>query len=176
MAEQAVAAEHEHWFHALWVHLGPFGRQDIHYHPCTADEDDPGSCPVVLVGYGIECNGSAQRHVRSSLPLPDDLAVPGEPEAGRVPANPASGIPDAEAAWQAWYEPEHDIGRFMATSRHDEMHRAFLAGAAAEREWIRMQLAAFASELETEHEPSSEVCKHAEGIRLAIGTLEVPGD
>jgi hypothetical protein len=51
-----------------------------------------------------------------------------------APGNPASGT--AEAAWQAWYEPEHDIGRFMATSRHDEMHRAFLAGAAAERENI----------------------------------------
>jgi hypothetical protein len=134
--EEAVAAEHDHWFHALWVHLGPFGRQDIHYHPCVEDEDEPWSCTAVLVGYGRECNGSAQRHVRSGLPLPADLAVPGEPEASRVPANPASGT--AEAAWQAWYEPEHDIGRFMSTPPYDKMREAFAAGfeAAASRSLV----------------------------------------
>jgi hypothetical protein len=53
-------------------------------------------------------------------------AIP--PEAADAPA---------ERAWQAWYEPEHDISRYMTSMRHDEMHRAFLAGweaAAAERE------------------------------------------
>lgn len=79
--EEAVAAEHEHRYHALWAHPGPHGRQDIHYHPCTEDEDEPWSCVAVLVGYGQQCDGEAQHHVRSGLPLPDDLAVPGEPDA-----------------------------------------------------------------------------------------------
>ena len=34
----------------------------------------------------------------------------------------------AEAAWDAWYEPEQDFARAITTSTHDEMHRAFLAG------------------------------------------------
>jgi hypothetical protein len=76
--EEAVAPPHKHQYHALWAHLGPHGRQDIHYHPCT-DEDEPWACADVLVGYGRECGGSEQPHVRTGLPLPDDLAVPGEP-------------------------------------------------------------------------------------------------
>jgi hypothetical protein len=40
----------------------------------------------------------------------------------------------AEAAWRAWYKPGHDIARAMATSPYDQMHGAFLTGAAAERE------------------------------------------
>jgi hypothetical protein len=63
-------------------------------------------------------------------------------------------------------EDVHDLGYIQGVSE----------GTAAERERVRGHLTALASELESEHKPSSEVCKHAEGIRLAIGTLDVPGD
>jgi hypothetical protein len=43
-----------------------------------------------------------------------------------------SEIPDrasaADAAWQAWYKPEHDIARAMATSPYGKMREAFAAG------------------------------------------------
>jgi hypothetical protein len=166
--EAAVTAEHEHWFHALWAHLGPHGRQDIHYHPC-AGEDEPWSCAAILVGYGRACGGSAQRHVRSGLPLPDDLAVPGEPEADRVPANPVGGIPEAESAWQAWYEPEQNFARAMAASTYDEMHRAFLAafelGAAAEREKIIKLASAMRASIPADH-PKGAQASFADYLRV----------
>lgn len=97
--------------------------------------------------------------------------------------SPAAGNPasrEAERAWDAWYEPEQDFARAITTSTHDEMHRAFLAAfevaAKAERRRIRAQLAAFSVELAREHEPPSGICKHAEGVRLAIGTLEALRD
>lgn len=58
----------------------------------------------------------AKREVRSA-------SGPG----GSLPAQ-ARSDGDAEAAWQAWYEPETDISRAMRTSPYDAMHRAFLAG------------------------------------------------
>ena len=64
------------------------------------------------------------------------------PEVAKRPAIIPGKFQDhAEAAWDAWYEPEHDMARFMATSPYDKMREAFAAGfavaAAAERERIR---------------------------------------
>lgn len=103
------------------------------------------------------------------------------PEVAKRPAIIPGKFQDhAEAAWDAWYEPEQDFARAITTSTHDEMHRAFLAAfevaAKAERRRIRAQLAAFSVELAREHEPPSGICKHAEGVRLAIGTLEALRD
>ena len=103
------------------------------------------------------------------------------PEVAKRPAIIPGKFQDhAEAAWDAWYEPEHDMARTMATSPYDKMREAFAAAfevaAEAERRRIRAQLAAFSVELAREHEPPSAICKHAEGIRLAIGTLEALRD
>lgn len=54
-------AEHRHEFHRLWWHLGPYGRQDVHLHPCG------GSCKVELVGIGRDCDGDQSTHVRKTL-------------------------------------------------------------------------------------------------------------
>jgi hypothetical protein len=37
-------------------------------------------------------------------------------------------VTPAESAWEAWYEPEHDIARGMATSPYGKMRAAFAAG------------------------------------------------
>lgn len=50
-------------FHALYFHLGPFGRQDIHLHP-RIDRDTLD----VLVGFGRECVREPGRlHVQKRL-------------------------------------------------------------------------------------------------------------
>lgn len=36
--------------------FGPFGDQDVHYHPCVSD-DDKHACSIVVVGDGRDCGG-----------------------------------------------------------------------------------------------------------------------
>lgn len=50
---------HRHEFHALWWHFGPYGRQDVHLHPCD--------CGTELVGVGRECGGPDTPHKRKQL-------------------------------------------------------------------------------------------------------------
>ncbi len=58
---------HEHWFTALWSHLGPYGPQDVHIHDCI--EGEPGDCHEVIVGPGRDCDGKRETHRRDRLPL-----------------------------------------------------------------------------------------------------------
>lgn len=53
---------HRHKFHGLYYHFGPFGRQDVHVHPCLNDD-----CARVLIGTGRECSGDAADHHRETL-------------------------------------------------------------------------------------------------------------
>jgi hypothetical protein len=85
-------AAHEHWFTALWSHLGPYGRQDVHLHSCQGGE--AGDCYEVFVGLGRDC-ADGVRHARSSLPLPDGLEVPGDAPA----AAEADDTPDVHVDW-----------------------------------------------------------------------------
>jgi hypothetical protein len=58
-------SDHRHWFHALWCHFGPYGPQDVHYHPCVAGE--PGDCYRVIIGPGRDCDGKPGTHERMTL-------------------------------------------------------------------------------------------------------------
>jgi hypothetical protein len=49
-------------FHALYWHLGPFGRQDVHLHPCL----DRRFRNLELVGSGRDCDPRAV-HVEMRL-------------------------------------------------------------------------------------------------------------
>lgn len=53
----------KHGFHALWWHLGQYGRQDVHLHPCIDHEH----CPTELVGEGRDCGGAETPHVERRL-------------------------------------------------------------------------------------------------------------
>lgn len=52
-----------HEYHGLWWNFGPFGRQDIHLHPCTAHE----RCSMEMVGEGHDCEGKKQPHAPKKL-------------------------------------------------------------------------------------------------------------
>lgn len=49
---------HVHVFNGLWWTLGPFGRQDIHLHPCENQR-----CKTEMVGVGHSCGGKDTKHV-----------------------------------------------------------------------------------------------------------------
>lgn len=57
MSEVARAKRHRHTFHALWFNFGPYGRQNVHVHPCW-DRD----CERVLIGEGRDCKSDASHH------------------------------------------------------------------------------------------------------------------
>ena len=64
----------------------------------------------------------------------------------------------------AWLTPFDDLDE-------DRQEACMLIGEAvaeAERARLFARLTAYARELESEHEPPGEICKHAEGIRLAV--------
>lgn len=63
MGGSVSAKRHKHTFTGLWVHFGPYGPQDIHYHPCWDQE-----CDRVLIGQGRECVADHD-HRRETLPL-----------------------------------------------------------------------------------------------------------
>ena len=46
------AKRHKHTFHSMVQHFGPYGRQNVHWHPCW-DRD----CDRVLIGQGRKCAG-----------------------------------------------------------------------------------------------------------------------
>lgn len=56
------AKRHRHIFHALYWHFGPYGRQDVHVHPCWDDD-----CDRVVIGAGRKCSGGAETHHRETL-------------------------------------------------------------------------------------------------------------
>ena len=56
------AKRHRHTFTALSYHFGPYGRQDVHVHPCF-DED----CSRVIIGEGRVCGGERTNHWRETL-------------------------------------------------------------------------------------------------------------
>lgn len=70
----------KHTFHALWYHFGPYGPQDVHVHPCSADGHGPNDdgphagCDRVLIGPGRNCCGSSAGHDRASLDRPESVA------------------------------------------------------------------------------------------------------
>lgn len=71
---------HKHGFSALWYGLGPYGRQDVHIHPCVAGE--AGDCDRVVVGPDRKrCDGNMATHKRATLPLPATFRLPGERDA-----------------------------------------------------------------------------------------------
>jgi hypothetical protein len=65
-------------FHALYWHLGPYGRQDIHLHPCI----DHQGCDAQLVGLGEKCDPSAE-HFQKKLSIAvnhwSDKSMEGKP-------------------------------------------------------------------------------------------------
>lgn len=46
--------KHRHVYSKLWSHYGPYGRQDVHFHPCVSDD---GECSHVIEGSGRQCMG-----------------------------------------------------------------------------------------------------------------------
>lgn len=52
----AVSIKRKHAFHALYTHFGPYGPQDVHYHPCTTCRK------TILVGEGVKCTGKRHGH------------------------------------------------------------------------------------------------------------------
>lgn len=136
------APGHEHEYHALWLHLGPLGRQDIHYHPCT--EAEPGDCHAVLVGYGVDCDGKRATHAACELPVPDDLVIPGEPKKEAPPAPGPVGAPREDRVWllrtpshdrlvlAAW-QPVAPLGNYSVTDITEAV-REFIA---LWPEWVR---------------------------------------
>lgn len=59
---------HKHTFTALWARFGPFGRGDVHYHPCVHGDLISGPfCDRVLVGPGRDCDGKPETHHRETL-------------------------------------------------------------------------------------------------------------
>lgn len=78
-------------FHALWYHLGPYGRQDIHLHPRFDKEgtDD------VLVGFGFHCTPKGL-HARKRLTIGSkwsNRSQEGQPLKGPVGTTPRSVAP-----------------------------------------------------------------------------------
>jgi hypothetical protein len=57
-----MAKRCRHTFTALWWHLGPYGRQDIHVHSCFNQD-----CSRVLIGKGRKCDGKPETHHRETL-------------------------------------------------------------------------------------------------------------
>ncbi len=53
---------HKHWFSPFPQHFGPYGLQDVHYHPCIED-----GCWRVLIGLGADCDGNGATHERKTL-------------------------------------------------------------------------------------------------------------
>lgn len=51
---------HAHQFHLLWCHFGPYGPQDVHWHPCAPEDDKP--CDRIIVGAGRACDGKRAGH------------------------------------------------------------------------------------------------------------------
>lgn len=43
---------------SLYTHFGEYGKQGVHFHPCTR----PNCNDVVLVGDGTSCGGKAAPH------------------------------------------------------------------------------------------------------------------
>lgn len=65
----------DHKFHLLYFHLGPFGRQDVHIHPCTEHEQ----CEMEYVGLGRNCGTIHYRvrhRVNSVWPAKDQEGKP----------------------------------------------------------------------------------------------------
>jgi hypothetical protein len=54
---------HRHEYHALYWHLGPYGRQDVHLHPCFTE-----GCDFNMVGPGRSC-GPKDKHVAKKLTI-----------------------------------------------------------------------------------------------------------
>jgi hypothetical protein len=83
-------------------------------------------------------------------------------------------IPGAEAAWQAWYEPEHDIARYMATSPYGKMREAFAAGfergSRAERECVISLAGAMRASIPADH-PKGAQASFADYLRLTSADL-----
>ena len=59
---------HEHDFHAMFWHYGPYGDQTVHLHPCG------GNCEWELVGEGWDCDPEAP-HYRHHLTI-DGPCIP----------------------------------------------------------------------------------------------------
>lgn len=77
----AVRPHDEAGWHALHYALGPYGRQDVHLHPCIAC--DP-SCDRVLVGRGRDtCDGNAASHVPAHLDEVNAVRFPFGAKRGR---------------------------------------------------------------------------------------------
>lgn len=78
-------------YHALWYHLGPVGRQDVHLHPRIDRE----GTHDVLVGFGRDCRPKAA-HVRKTLTLVAkwrDRDQEGQPLEGPSGATPRRVLP-----------------------------------------------------------------------------------
>ncbi len=79
-----------HVFHALSHVLGPYGRQDVHVHPCHTE-----GCDRVLLGEGRTCKGKGGRHWRATL---TERGIVRESRALEYPPQPdygyAADVPD----------------------------------------------------------------------------------
>lgn len=105
-------ADHEHWFHALWSTLGPYGPQDVHYHPCC--EGEAGECWAAVFGSGRDCGGRGTPHERMVLT-----------ENGPQPAEALARLRGAETCGQA--------DRLTAGPAGEEIRQA--VAAAIEKAW-----------------------------------------
>ncbi len=70
---------HKHWFSPFPQHFGPYGSQDVHYHPCI--EGEPGECWRVVIGPSKNCDGNQATHERKTL-TEDGLKSREAPSAG----------------------------------------------------------------------------------------------
>jgi len=62
MGTPTGSKRHKHTFHGLWYHFGPYGRQDVHVHPCWDDD-----CDRVMIGDGRVCDRTKRTHHRETL-------------------------------------------------------------------------------------------------------------
>lgn len=108
---------HRHEFSALPAVLGPYGPQNIHYHPCYAGcwegplpEDH---CARVLVGAGRECDGKRETHRIETLGEMSEVVRSGR--WGAAPTAPAQqstvGAAPSDAAAPTETTPANQKGR-----------------------------------------------------------------
>ena len=96
---------HRHWFHGMWFHLGEYGDQTVHVHPCSGDADIIDAalangterslpempCDWAVIGVGRSCGGKKTRHWRQSLADRLDAQQARDEYDAQLPVNSSEG-------------------------------------------------------------------------------------